>query len=76
MQTAQLWIQCRMTSNPWCGNDLETWQVIMLMIGVHYVAQMEIILDLTHSDEPLKGVNKKGMRLFLERRISLGEFEA
>lgn len=48
----------------------------MLMIGFHYVAQLEIILDLTHSDEPLKGMNKKGMRLFLKRRISLGEFEA
>ena len=25
MQTAQLWIQCKMTSSPWCRNDLETW---------------------------------------------------
>ena len=25
MQTAQLWIQCKMISNPWCGNDPETW---------------------------------------------------
>ena len=48
----------------------------MLMIGFHYMAQLDIILDLTHSDEPLKGMNKKEMRLFLERRISLREFEA
>lgn len=39
-----------------------TWKhgrLLRLVIGVHYMAQLEIILDLTHSDEPLKGVNKK-----------------
>lgn len=28
------------------------------MIGVHYMVG-KIFLDLTHSDEPLKGMNKK-----------------